>query len=482
MLLRRARLGGALVDLRTDDGVITELAPSLISAGSEQVVDLDGRFINPGLWDNHVHANQWALTSQRLDVSEAGSAREVAAMVGAALEFEGEDAANQGAGRYVGMGFRDAMWTDAPNLADLDAVTGDYIVVLLSGDLHSAWLNSAALADFGYAGHPTGLLREDAAFEVTTRLADVSPELLDRWVVAAGRRAAARGVVGVVDLEMAWNFEAWMRRREVGFDGHRVEFGIYAQDLDQAIALGLHTGQRLDELITVGKLKVLTDGSLNTRTAWCVDTYPGTDSHGQLEVPAETLIALMRRAAAAGIESTVHAIGDAANTLALDAFEALGTGGSIEHAQLLVPSDIPRFARLGVIASVQPEHAMDDRDVAERYWAGRTDRTFPLRSLLDAGARLQLGSDAPVAPLDPWASMASAVGRARPGREPWHPEQSITVAEALAASTRTSVAVGQPADLVLTEVDPLQCSADELRAMAVSATLLAGDFTYSGGL
>jgi predicted amidohydrolase YtcJ len=224
---------------------------------------------------------------------------------------------------------------------------------------------------------------------------------------------------------------------------------------------------------------VLTDGSLNTRTAYCYDPYPGTDNVGLLTVPPEQLLPLMRTAAAAGIEPTVHAIGDRANTLALDAFEEIGSGGRIEHAQLVAEADFVRFGALGVEASVQPEHAMDDRDVADRYWAGRNDRTIALRSLLDAGATLVLGSDAPVAPLDPWVSIAAAVGRARDGREPWHPEQSITWDEALTASTRTTIAVGQPADLVLVDADPATASPETLRTMPVAATLLAGRFTHN---
>ena len=186
----------------------------------------------------------------------------------------------------------------------------------------------------------------------------------------------------------------------------------------------------------------------------------------------------MRRAAANGLLPAVHAIGDHANSLALDAFEAVGCRGSIEHAQLLVTTDYARFGELGVIASVQPEHAMDDRDVAEKFWAGRNDRAFALRSLLAAGATLALGSDAPVAPLDPWITMAAAVGRTRDDREPWHAEQSISIGEALAASARTRIVVGQPADIAVLAIDPFRATLDELRRMPVSATLLAGRFTH----
>ena len=190
----------------------------------------------------------------------------------------------------------------------------------------------------------------------------------------------------------------------------------------------------------------------------------------------------MTRASAAGIHPSVHAIGDHANTIALDAFAEVGCRGRIEHAQLVAIADLPRFARLGVAASVQPDHALDDRDVADRMWAGRTERAFPLRSLLDAGARVLLGSDAPVSPLDPWITIAAAVGRTRGGREPWHPEQAISIADAIAASTRSTVAVGQPADLVVVEIDPLKASVDELREMPVRSTVLAGRVTYGASL
>jgi hypothetical protein len=286
-------------------------------------------------------------------------------------------------------------------------------------------------------------------------------------------------VVGIVDYEMAWNFETWTRRQAAGAASLRVEIGVYTEHLDRAIERGLRTGDRLGELLTMGRFKILIDGSLNTRTAYCWDEYAGAPGEfGILTVPADRLVELLRRASAAGIEPAVHAIGDRANSIALDAFAAVGCHGRIEHAQLLATADLPRFRALGVVASVQPDHALDDRDVAERYWSGRTDRAFPLRSLVDAGATVLLGSDAPVSSLDPWLTLAAAVGRARDGRAPWHPEQAITAAEALAASTRSTIEVGQPADLVIVESDPLTATAVELRAMPVYATLLGGRTTH----
>ena len=479
MLLRNARIAGAdaPVDLQVVDGVIVHVGEASGAAGGE-TVDLEGRWVSPGLWDNHVHFSQYALVQQRLDLAGAASAQETATLVASALSRTRVPVSP-----FVGYGFRDGLWPDAPSVEMLDAATGGMPTVLVSGDLHAVWLNSAALDLYGFRGHPTGLLREDPAFDITAQIGNVADEVLDAWAVDAAKHAASRGVVGVVDLEMNWNLDTWVRRRAAGADSLRVEFGIYTMHLERAIALGLHTGQVIDELLTVGRYKVLTDGSLNTRTAYCYDEFPGLEgqpgSRGMLTMPPEKLLPLMRSAAAAGLESTVHAIGDHANTLALDAFEQIGIGGRIEHAQLVSEADFARFAALGVEASVQPEHAMDDRDIADHHWAGRTDRTFPLRSLLDAGATLVFGSDAPVAPLDPWVTMAAAVGRSRDGREPWHPEQRLTVAEAMAASVRTSVAAGQPADLVVTDADPLTSSADFLRTMPVSATILAGRFTHT---
>lgn len=466
MILENARLGERIVDIRVENALIVEIG----SLGTGDV-DLGGRWVSPGLWDQHVHFTQWALTSQRVDLSAAASAREAAKLVGEVI-------AGGATGLVTGGGFRDSLWPDAPALDLLDEVSGELPVALVSMDLHSVWLNSAALARYGHAGHPTGLLTEDAAFGVTGQLASVPDATVDAWAKTAAEAAARRGVVGITDLEMAWNLDSWDRRIAAGADSLRVEFTVYTEHLDRAISEGLHTHQRLGELLTMGRYKVLSDGSMNSRTAYTRDEYP-EGGHGLLTVPPERLVPLMRRAADAGILPDVHAIGDHANTLALDAFEQVGSGGRIEHAQLLGESDYPRFAQLGVEVSVQPEHAMDDRDVADRLWAGRTGRSYPFRSLLDAGATLVFGSDAPVTALDPWFAISAAVSRSRGGREPWHPEQRITNSEALAASTRSTIAAGQPADLVATELDPLTASGEQLRTMPVALTLLAGRTTHS---
>ena len=476
LVLSNARVVGRAgdpVDLTVADGVVTSIGGPV---GGGQVVDLGGRWVLPGLTDSHVHLLHWAKARRRIDLSGCGSAAQAAALARAALDA--------GAGEVVGFGFRDALWPDLPTVALLDAATGARPVVLVAGDLHCVWLNSAALSRHGVAA-VEGLVREKAAFDVLRSLDQVPDEVADRWALEALRGAAARGITRITDLEMRWPLADWPRRAAGGRLPVRVDAGFYPSDLDRATAQGWRTGDEVpgtEGRVRVGPLKVITDGSLNTRTAWCLEPYPGLgpdqDPYGVVNVPYDELVGLLAVADRHGLQAAVHAIGDRANQVALDAFEATGATGSVEHAQLLRPQDVARFAALGIVASVQPEHAMDDRDVADRYWQGRTDRAFALADLHRAGVTLRLGSDAPVAPLDPWITLAAAVTRTRDGREPWHPEQALDLRAALAASTdgRTMVAQGMAADLVIVEQDPSIVA--NLRGMTVFATLLAGEWTY----
>jgi predicted amidohydrolase YtcJ len=466
------------VDVFIDDGVIADIAPEGALPPRGEVIRADGAWLIPGLWDHHVHTVQWALVAQREPLGHAESASHAAAIMRDAPVLDG---------RKVGTGFRDAFWSDSPTLAALDAATGETPTYLINADVHSVWLNSAAFRREGFAPDASGMLREEPAFEISRRLNAVDPDTGDDLVSAMAQDAAARGVVGIVDLDMAWNADAWRRRLDRGFDALRIEFGLYPAHLDRAIAEGLRTGDHIthSDLVRVGSLKVITDGSLGTRTAACSHAYPGDPrNHGLLTVSPDELVALMTRATAAGLSCAIHAIGDVANSHALDAFALAGATGTIEHAQLVAHADIPRFGRLGVGASVQPEHAVDDRDLTDTIWAGQTALPYPLRALHDAGANLLLGSDAPVSPLDPWAAIAAAVFRTRDGRPAWRPEQALGFDVALAASTHggsragAQIAPGAVADLALCADDPRTASEPALRAMDVVATLMGGRLTH----
>jgi len=469
------------VDLHLDGGVIVDIAPTGALRPRGQVLDADGLWAVPGLWDNHVHTVQWALAAERVPLHDTTSAAEAALRMGEAPTLPD--------GRRVGTGFRDALWPDRASLELLDATTGAAPTYLINADVHSVWLNTAALAREGFRADD-GVLREEDAFEISRRLNAVDPAHSDEAVLRAGEAAAARGVTGLVDFDMAWNAAAWPRRIRAGFASHRVEFAFYPADLDRAVTEGLRSGEPHEEpdtpaeargLIRVGSLKIITDGSLGTRTAACSHAYPDDPgNYGVLTVPGDELVALLTTATGAGITAAVHAIGDRAVTSALDAFLVTGATGSLEHAQLVRHADLARFARLGVIASVQPQHAVDDRDFVEHHWAGQTSLGYPLSSLFAAGAEVRFGSDAPVAPLDPWQALSAAVWRTDDERESWHPEERLTVDQALSASVRSTLRPGEIADIALTSADPRTADAAALRAMPVAATLLAGRVTHVG--
>lgn len=484
-VVRGARLPGsdAVVDLTLTDGLVSAIVPTGAAAAGP-VLEADGRWVIPGLWDHHVHLTPWSLRAQRTSLAGLTSPEEVAATMGAV--------APDAAGVRVGIEFRDGLWADPPTLAVLDAATGPVPTYLVNADLHSVWLNSAAMERSGLPVTEEGVLREEAAFRVAKSLDDLGDDRVDAAVSAAGRAAAARGVVGVVDLDMAWNASAWQRRTEGGFDALRVRFGIYPADLPRALDEGLRSDDPVAGgaagggagLARVGGLKVITDGSLGTRTAACHHPYGDVGTTGLLTVPPTELRDLLAAATAGGLRVHVHAIGDLAVTNALDAFAATGAVGSMEHAQLVAPGDLPRFAELGVAASLQPTHAVDDRDLADQEWSGTSSLRYPQRAFFDAGATVLFGSDAPVATLDPWVTIANAVARSDDDRPGWSPEEAVTPAQALAASTEhgstgsTGIAPGMVADLALCDADPLASPPEVLRTMPIGATLLGGRLTH----
>jgi predicted amidohydrolase YtcJ len=489
LVLRDARLGGhnGPRDVVLRDGVVESITASATSTGTgsgtgsgTETLDLGGRWLMPAFWDAHVHFAQWVVRRQRVDLDGTDSAAAAAAVMREAL-LTRDDAV------LIGYGFRDALWPDLPTRAALDEIAPDRPIVLISGDLHCGWMNSAAGRLLGVELPADGVLRETEWIGTLDRLDNITPPDTAAYRAAADA-AASRGVVGVVEFENADNYDAWPTRVAAGVTALRVEASVWPDRLEEAIARGYRTGDGLDPsgIITMGRLKVVVDGSLNTRTAFCWDPYPGIaagHAHpcGMLSVAPDELERLLIRAREAGIAPAVHAIGDRANTTVLDTFERLGIAGTIEHAQLVSRDDFARFGRLGLTASVQPEHAMDDRDVADRFWAGRTDRAFAFGSLHEAGATLALGSDAPVAPLDPWLAIGAAVSRHRDGRTAWHPSERLPVDVALAASSRgrTTVDTGSVADLIVVDEDPTTVDVEALRTTPVAATLLGGRPTWN---
>jgi predicted amidohydrolase YtcJ len=481
LLLRRVRVvpldGPAIsepADVLIEGALITRVGAVARPAGVREVAG-DGRWLIPGLWDAHVHLGQWALASRRLDLSRTSCPEDVLALVA--------EAAGQGR-PVIGTGQRAGTWARPVTVTELDAVCAGVPVVLVNADFHHAWLNTAALDALGLARRDV-VVAEAEWFAAYPRVARFEGPATPADYQRVLGKAAAQGVVGLVDFEFDAPWTDWAGRWHEGCDSLRVRWSPYSGQLDSVRVAGLRSGTALPGAdaggrqvagrLTVGSLKIISDGSLGTRTAWCHQPYADTGGYGAPNLSPDELAAVIAEGHRGGLSVATHAIGDHALETALAAYAATGARGSIEHAQLTTARALADLARLGLIASVQPAHLLDDRETMDRVWSDRAERCFTLRSLLDQGVGVALGSDAPVAPLDPWLAIAAAVHRGQPEDEPWHPEQAITAAEAIAASVDgRRVAVGQPGDVALLDSDPLAADAAGLTGMRVALTAVAG--------
>jgi predicted amidohydrolase YtcJ len=461
-------------------------------------VDLGGRCVLPGLNDAHVHFPTWAVARREVRLEGARSVEEAVARVRAGLE--------ERRGEWLrGRGWRSAEWPDEPRKEALDEITGEIPVALLAQDSHSLWLNSAALArangdletaggvvERDAAGEPTGVLREEACWQFRDRYVEISDEEYVQAMRDGLRIAASRGVTAVHDKD-GWigALRFWQELEADDALTLRVWQSVPHDRLDRLEELPLRSGLG-SGLLRLGYLKTFMDGTLGSQTARMLD------GSGVQITSREELADIVRRAAEARWPVAVHAIGDLANRDALDAFEEtreawapLGLRHRIEHAQLLAPEDVGRFAELGVAASVQFSHAPSDRDVADRFWAGKTDGAYAYRSLWDSGALVANGSDAPIEELDPWAGIVAGVRRTIDDRPPWHPEQALGVEEAFVATCvnpawlayderrRGKLVPGYIADLVVLDRDPVTIPPEELPEVKVVATMLGGRWIHN---
>ena len=340
----------------------------------------------------------------------------------------------------------------------------------------------------------SGILRENAAWAFRDRYVRPTVDEMLEASRAGMKVAASRGVVAIHDKD-GWlgAFEVFERLLEADELDVRVWQSFPWDKLDDLRGLGLRSGFGSD-MLRFGYLKGFMDGTLGSATARLLD------GSGVEISSREVLEDVVRRGAEAGWPVAVHAIGDAANRAALDAFEAtrdawepVGLRPRIEHAQLLDDADVARFADIGVTASVQFSHAPSDRDLAERLWEGKQG-AYAYRSLLDAGALLANGSDAPVEELDPLAGIVAGVLRTIDQRPAWRPEQAVTMEEALHATCvapawlehaerrRGTLRPGKLADLVILNRDPLACPPEELAALRVEATMVGGRWTFNDGI
>jgi predicted amidohydrolase YtcJ len=341
-------------------------------------------------------------------------------------------------------------------------------------------------------GEPTGVLREESCWSFRDRYIETTDDEYVEAMRTGVKLAASRGVTAVHDKD-GWlgALRFWQRLDADGALCLRVWQSIPADFAGELARVDVRSGLG-GPLLRVGYLKAFMDGTLGSQTARMLD------GSGVEITSREQFEEYIREGARAGFPLAVHAIGDLANREALDAFEAtraewqpLGLRHRIEHAQLLTPEDLPRFAALGIAASVQFSHAPSDRDLADRFWGGLESGPYAFRSLLDSGAVLANGSDAPIEELDPLEGLRAGVLRTLDERDAWRPEQALTAEQALHATTvtpawlarderrRGKLVPGYLADLVVLDRDPVTCEPEELNELRVVATMLGGRWTHN---
>jgi predicted amidohydrolase YtcJ len=468
---------------------------------SPERVDLGGRCVLPGFTDSHVHFPTWAVAQREVRLENTSSLDEALARVRAALP-------EVRPGTWLlGRGWRSGDWQPPvePTKELLDEITGETPVALMARDSHSVWLNTAALSrangdlqvpggvvELDQQGEPTGVLREESCWHFRDAYIETTDDEYLEAMRGAIKLANARGVTAVHDKD-GWlgALRFWQLLESEGALTLRVWQSLPAEQADELGALGIASGFGGPRL-KLGYLKVFMDGTLGSQTARLLD------GSGVEITSREEFSGLIRAASRAGFPVAVHAIGDQANRDALDAFEEtrgdwqpLGLRQRVEHAQLLAPEDVDRFAQLGIAASVQFSHAPSDRDLADRLWAGKTDNAYAFRSLWNSGALVANGSDAPIEELDPLAGICAGVLRTLDERPAWHPEQAVTVEEALQASTvnpawlagderrRGKLLPGYRADLVVLDRDPVASPPGELPEVQVVATMLGGAWVHN---
>lgn len=479
-------------------------------AGPETVtLEARGGTVTPAFTDAHIHLVAWARSRGALELFDCDSRAAALARVAGHL------AAHPGAGIVVGRGWDANVWSEAPDRASLDRVTGDRPVILHSKDFHSLWVNAATLALAGVTratpdppggrlerdptGEPNGVVREHATRLFASLATSAGDEADLARVGDAVLALHAEGVTAVHDFE--GGDEHRVLRALTRGDGPRVRVLMHLPHagLDHALALGLASGTG-DDLFRLGALKLFADGTLGSQTAALLLPYEGGADRGLELIPPTELATLVARAAAGGLATAIHAIGDRAVRSALDAFAACGArlrapalAPRIEHVQLLDPADLPRFAALGVAASMQPLHCTSDIDIARRRWGGRIDRSYPWRALLEGGAKLAFGSDAPVEPPATAAALHSAVTRQRTDGTPvdgFIPAQRLTLDQALAAYTEGParlagtwprlgrLAPGATADLAVWSADLHRLPPASLARAKVTATVMEGAIVF----
>ncbi len=489
-----------------------------------EIMDLDGRLVLPGMTDAHFHYYDWALGRKDLALAQVKSFGELLEQVRARV-------LKTPPGRWIlGQGWNESDWPEnrMPTRNDLDTVAPDHPVALWRCDLHLAAVNSRALElagiDEDTPDPPEGVIARDGAGRLNGILRELAPNLVksvipepsgDEIVEALADGMPffhSVGLTGVHDIRLMGGLEgapalrAWQRLREKGRLDLRCRVSLPGERLDEAVALGLRTGLG-DDYLRIGHVKYFADGGMGARTAWMIDPYLDAGC-GMSLTPVDELRHAFREADEAGLAVMVHAIGERANREVIGVYEELAqiraTEGKnapappalphrIEHVQMIRPEDIPRIARLNLIACVQPHNMILDINMIDECMGPRGRNTYAYRDMIDAGIPVIFSSDAPVCDPRPLVGIHALVTRQRGDGTPqggWYPESRITVAEAVRGYTLLpavthgagdrlgSIASGKLADFIVLDRDIYTVDPMEILETRVMLTVFDGRIVY----
>ncbi|MGA1850628.1 amidohydrolase [Sphingobium yanoikuyae] len=479
-------------------------------------LDAGGKTLIPGLIDAHGHVMGLGLSLITLDLSDTKSLAEAQAKIRAYAQE------NTGRKWIIGTGWNQETWGLGrfPTAAELDAAVGDIPVWLERIDGHAGWANSAAIRAAGVsattkapaggriemaAGKPAGVFVDKAMDLIQKVVPAPAPKDRDNALEKAQRALLAVGITGIAD--MGTSIEDWQAfRRSADRGALRVRIMSYAYGLDNMVLIAgpEPTPWLYDDHLRMGGIKLLLDGALGSRGAWLKADY--SDAPGQRGlpmIPSTQLRNIMSRAAMDNFQVAVHAIGDAANGEILDAIQEMSDTYSgdrrwrVEHAQIIDPADLPRFARYGTIASMQPVHETSDwRMATARLGEARLKGAYAWKAMLDNKVPLAFGSDVPVESPNPFPGIAAAMSRQDARGEPaggWMPEQRISFEAALDGFTRQaafagfaekkfgSLVPGQRADFLLIDRNIETASPTDIRGTQVLETWIGGKRVYVKG-
>jgi predicted amidohydrolase YtcJ len=480
-----------------------------------RVVPIGGGLVVPGLVDGHTHFIDAGFQLASVELRDAATPAEFIRRLRAF-------ARSRKPGEWIlGGDWDHTLWPGAPLPRHewIDSVTPDNPVFVYRLDGHEALANAAAMRAAGVtkstpvppggeivhatgSGEPIGIFKDGALALVERAIPAPSAEQRDSALARALAHAASLGVTGTAHMSASWADLASYRRLErAGRLTVRVAVYLPLDDW-RAVADTIARAGAGDDWVRIGGVKGFMDGSAGSRTAYFFQPYADSAGYvGLLQHPEREMRDWIGHADSAGLQIAIHAIGDRANAIVLAIYDSVARAHGprnrrlrVEHAQHLRPQDIPLFGRLGVVASMQPYHAIDDgRWVERRIGPERIKTTYAFRTLLDTGAPLAFGSDWPVAPLDPIAGVYAAVTRRTlDGKHPdgWVPEQKITLREALRAYTagnafatfderhRGVLAPGYDADISVIDRDLFRIPAESLATARVRLTVVGGRVVY----